>query len=354
MIIEFLTDIDNHLIGSMLACTEAVGNAYVNRHVAKVVEGEIIALGSTTDDKNGSTDTTPATEIGILKYLSYLWQSVWSNANTARTTGTKVITVQQVDPNGVTPSYNTNGTQNVMVNAHSYLPATHWSPTDFSVVYTTASTLTASGFTVGGTSITLGSNVSIRSLGVTNASNVMTLYENGVGGISISAAANVITVLKNGIALAVFLGTDLSYKIGLCYQQKGFDIPTDSIKASAFSVLTSGVDATNTGAGTVYYPGSTGLSMNGFVDMSISGKLIDASSATITVEITQDEDLAGADWVQAYGYDVKNNVMVTSFVTTNGTFAWDFDNMNCNAFRIKVVYGSSTNTGIVKIRRKSI
>ena len=323
-----------------------------------IVNGGDVAQGSTTDDKNGSTDVTPATQTGILKYLSYLWQSVWSAANTARTNATKVITVQQVDPNGYTPQLTSLGEQKVMTNAHSYIPATHWSPTDGNCTYLSSSTLTCTGW-----AFTVDSNSAIRSIGVTSSANVMTLYENGVGGISIYAAGNVITILKDGVAFAAFAATDLGYKVAIGQYPKTIDNTLDVQKTvdqapdRASYVLDSLLDTTNLAAATNYLPASTGMSMDGFKDLSITGKFIDADGQfTMTVEATNDEDAATATWVQVYAYDSKNNAMVNSWTVTNGTltFAIDLDNLNYSLFRVIVINNGATNTAEVKIRRKSL
>lgn len=328
-----------------------------------IVNGGDVAQGSTSDDKNASIDTTPATQTGILKYLSYLWQSVWSAANTGRTVNTKVITVQNVDAAGITPSYTSAGETKVMSNAHSYMPATHWSPANGSVTYLGTNSLTCTGwaFTVDSTTC------AIRSIGVTTVANVMTLYENGVGGYSIYSSANIIYILKDGIAYAAFAATDLSYKVAIAYEVKAYDQTVDTNKINEQSPLNaqyvedSILDAVNTAAGTNYYPSSTGMKMDGYKDMTLTGYIIqgDAVTDTITVEVTNDEDTTDATaWVQIFGYSPRLNALVNS-VTTGGVagtypFALDFDNISFANYRIKVVTGDSTNTITIKMRRKAL
>jgi len=123
-------------------------------------------------------------------------------------------------------------------------------------------------------------------------------------------------------------------------------------------VIDSLIDTTNVAIGTAYLPSSTGMSMDGFKDLSISGKLIDADgTVTVTIEATDDEDSTNADWVQVYYYDNKNNTTVNTWTVTNDTltFAGSLDNFNYNLFRVKVVQAdSATNTQIIKIRRKAL
>lgn len=329
-----------------------------------IINGGNVAQGSTTDDKNSATDTTAATQTGILKYLSYLWQSVWSAANTARTVNTKVITVQQVDAAGVTPSYTTSGETKVMTNAHSYMPATHWSPANGSVTYLGANSLTCTGwpFTVDSTTC------AIRSIGVTSSANIMTLYENGVGGVSIYSTANIIYILKDGVAYNVFAVTDLSYKVAIAYEVKGYDGTTDTTKVTEQAPLNSQyvedsiLDAVNVAASAAgYYPSSTGMKMDGFRDMSLTGYIIqgDAITDTIEVQVTNDEDTSDATaWITVYGFSPRTNAMV-NIVSTGGAagtypFTLDFDNFNFANVRIKLVTGDSTNTVVIKMRRKAV
>jgi hypothetical protein len=117
------------------------------------------------------------------------------------------------------------------------------------------------------------------------------------------------------------------------------------------------VDTTNVSAATHYYPSATGASMDGYKDMSLSGKFIDADGTlTLTVEMMNDEDTSGGDWVQVYGYDDKNNATVNSWTVTNGTltFSNSFNNANYKYYRIAVVASGATNTVIVKERKKAL
>lgn len=264
--------------------------------------------------------------------------AVVSPANTSRTATDKVILVQTIGPDGsvnsgssavddaafddaadkgtiimgVTGAANisTSGHQGavgmtlkrelmVMTNAHSYLQSTHSSPTDGAVTYLGVNSLTCTGFP-----FTVDSSVcAIRSIGVTNAANVMTQWENGVN-CSIYSSANVIYILNTaGVSFTAFLATDLSYKVAIAYQQKAYDQGTDVLKVMEQSpdrvsfVLDSLVDTTNVAAATGYYPSTTGMSMDGFKNLSLTGKIIegDAVLDSIELEVTNDEDSATAD-----------------------------------------------------------
>lgn len=117
------------------------------------------------------------------------------------------------------------------------------------------------------------------------------------------------------------------------------------------------VDTTNIAAGTNYYPSATGMSMDGYKDFTLTGKLIDAdNTTTLTLEVTNDEDPATADWVQVQGYNWNTNAVVASIAaaSTTTTYAWDFENLNFTYIRAKVVTGDATNTVIVKARRKAL
>jgi hypothetical protein len=122
-------------------------------------------------------------------------------------------------------------------------------------------------------------------------------------------------------------------------------------------VNTSEADTTNVAAATHYYPDSDGTTLNGYKDLSLTGKLIDADGTlTMTVEMTNDEDTSGGDWIQVYGYDDKNKSTENSWAVTNGTltFAISFNNANFRFYRIKVVASGATNTVIIKSKAKAL
>lgn len=112
------------------------------------------------------------------------------------------------------------------------------------------------------------------------------------------------------------------------------------------------VDTTNLLAGTYYYPGANGDTVDSYGDLSISGILTNSTGTiTMTVEVTNDEVLAGANWVAIAGYDMKNSVMVTSqsAVSTSKTFAWDFG-MSFANYRVKIVTDTTADVVIIKGR----
>lgn len=117
------------------------------------------------------------------------------------------------------------------------------------------------------------------------------------------------------------------------------------------------VDLADVAAATHYYPGATGFPMDGFKDLSMSGKFIDADGTlTLTAEAMNDEDTASGDWVQVYFYDDKNNATVNNLTVTNGTltFAISLNEANFQHFRFKVVASGATNTVVLKGRRKAL
>jgi hypothetical protein len=265
-----------------------------------------------------------------------------------------------VDNTGDTAQITASGEMNVMVNAHSYLPATHWSPNDGLFTWTSTSTLTASGFP-----FTVDNLCQIRSIGITRASGGMVLYENGTNGISLYAIANVLTILKDEVAFPTFVNTDLKYAVAINYAPQSIDKTLDVTKVidqspnrSAY-VQDSLVDTTNVAAATVYYPSALGMSMDGYKDLSLSWKIIEGDAVTDTIEIqfTNDEDTINADWVTGFIFDIKNNAMVNIFTTAGvaGTYTglWEYENCNWSCFRFKTVVADATNTWIMKIRRKA-
>ena len=98
------------------------------------------------------------------------------------------------------------------------------SPVDGTVVYTSGVTLTASGFP-----FTVDDTVSyIISIRVKNTSGSWTTYVNGYSGINIRSSVNVITM--SGVTTP-FLNTDTLYLVNIKYQQKAYDLTSDSLKS---------------------------------------------------------------------------------------------------------------------------
>lgn len=123
-------------------------------------------------------------------------------------------------------------------------------------------------------------------------------------------------------------------------------------------VIDSLLDTTNVAAGTNYYPSSTGMSMDGYKNLSLTGKLINAdNTSTLTVEATNDEDTTNADWIQVYFNDDKagiaSGVNQVQAVSNTVTFSISRSFFNYKHFRVKLVTGDSTNTVIIKTRRSN-
>lgn len=268
--------------------------------------------------------------------------------NNADLLASKIQKSQIVDSNGNT--INSFGSPSTI--------AEYISPVDFTVTYTSASTITLTGLP-----FTLASGVSIVYIRVRNSStNVTTVYVNGSGGYAFAYSAGVVTAYKDGVATSIFTSGDM-YEVGLNGQEKSYDSTLDIIKVVNQSpdrlayVPDSALDTANVAAADNYYPSSTGLSMDGYKDFSITGQFIDADGTmTFTVEVTNDEDTTNASWIQIYGYDAKNNAVVNSWTITNGTltFAACFDELNFSYVRVKMVNNGATNTGIIKLRRKAL
>jgi len=142
----------------------------------------------------------------------------------------------------------------------------------------------------------------------------------------------------------------------------GYTWATNSLRTEEIDPLsqqyvnTSLVDTTNVSAATHYYPSSTGGTMDGYADQSLTGKFIDADETlTLTLEVTNDEDTAG-DWNPIYFYDDELNATVTNKTVTNGTelFSLSVNNNNFRRYRWVVVAGGDTNTVILKERKKAL
>lgn len=307
-----------------------------------------IASGLYTDfcDSTNTAYTTLANFITA-------WNTLFSGTQSASSGGistSSVILVQPIDETGA-----------IIKGGGTSITAEYFSPDDFSVAYTSASTVTITGLP-----FTLQQGVNIVAVKVRNTStNITITYVNGSAGYAFAYSSGVVTAYLNGTAASIFTANDM-YELGINAQKKAYDPTTDSNKISEVAPLSiqyvpdSLIDTTNVAAGTSYLPSATGMSMDGFKDLSFTGKIIEGDAVTdsFQVEVTNDEDPATADWVVSYGFRVDTNAMV-NIITTGGaagtyTFALDFDNFNFSYFRIKLITGDSTNTIVIKARRKAL
>lgn len=119
------------------------------------------------------------------------------------------------------------------------------------------------------------------------------------------------------------------------------------------------VDTTNVTAATHYYPSSTGSVMDGYADLSVTGKFIDGDGTlTLTLEVSNDDDSANADWnaIKFFDDDSAVAALVASLTVTNGTLLLTATSkeLNYRRYRWKVVASGATNTVILKQRKKAL
>jgi hypothetical protein len=129
------------------------------------------------------------------------------------------------------------------------------------------------------------------------------------------------------------------------------DFQDDLVEISVF-------DGTNVATNTYFAPmGIIGSYVGKFRHISLTGVLIDgvAETTTLTIEGTNDEDVANANWAQIYGYDAINNVWVNQVAATNATviYALRFDNWNFRFIRARIQATAPTNTVIIKARGRT-
>jgi len=242
----------------------------------------------------------------------------------------------------------------------SSVSAQYISPADFTATYTSSSTITLTGlpFTISN------SSQIVYVKGYNTSTKIATTYVAGANGYSFGYSAGVITIYLAGVAISS-LTTNDTYEVGINAQNKAYDPTVDVTKTidqspiSAKYVPDSLLDTTNVTAATNYYPSSTGMSMDGYSALSLTGKIIDAdNTTTLTIEATNDEDTTNADWIdvtQCFNND-KAGVATSigaSITVTSGTvtFAVSRVMFNYSYFRLKSVTGDATNTVIYKIRR---
>jgi hypothetical protein len=266
--------------------------------------------------------------------------------------------------NAVEPSLTTGSLAQLQLNDKGQLKVTGGassvtaqfkSPANFTATYTSSTTLTLSG--ISGFSITDSSQlVYIKVIPTTGEAKT---FVNGSNGVTLRVSSNVVTIAGAGTP---FASGDV-YEVGINALPFEQDPSTQSIKTSQLNMLNNYivnetiVNTTNIAAATNYYPSSTGMSMDGFKDLCLSGVLIDAdNTTTVTVEVANNPDPATATFHQIYGFDSEANANVNSVAASSSTksFVWNFDNLNATWVRFKLVTGDATNTVRLFARRKAL
>ncbi len=239
--------------------------------------------------------------------------------------------------------------------------AEYASPVDFTSVYASTSTLTLAGLPFSITDAT-----QIVFVKVITAANTSTIYLNGQSGYTFKVSGATLTAYKDGSATAIFGATDV-ISVGINPQKKAYDLSTDSQKITNLTPESSKyvednlVDTTDVAAATNYYPSATGMSLGGYKDFSLSGKMIDADGTmTLSLQATNDEDTTNADWIDISlsGIDGKTgiNVIASALTLTNATltFGVEWKNLNYSSVRVVMINDGATNTAIIKSRRKAL
>lgn len=356
------TDISNYYVDSVLVTPipsmSVLTNAFkVAMQSTVAISGSDISIGA-VELKDSITDV----------------RAKISPASASRLSSDNVILVQNIDSNGNVSVGNVaiaTGSGTVGSGVQRMVLATDdpsvallrtipysWgevyvSPQDFTAYYSSPTSIVVSGspFTVDDSNCFV-FRVTYKSSG----SGTWIPITNTHDGVNIVATSNVITVTGSG---SPFNAGD-TYRVVVLGQKKGYDSTIDAVKVAEVSPLSSRyvtddyADTTNINSGSTYYPSSAGTSMDGYKNLSLTGKLIDADGTiTAAVEATNDDDYTNGDWVQIYGFDTKNNMMTNILTTSSSslTYAWDFDNFNYQYYRILVSASTATNTVIIKGRK---
>lgn len=181
------------------------------------------------------------------------------------------------------------------------------------------------------------------------------------GAISAVKLSNV-TVSSGVVTLsgATNFGSGSSVLMTITGPNKGYDVNLDISKTIeqsplwAYYIEESLVDTTNINSGSNYYPSSTGATIAGYKNLSLTGKFIDADGImSMSLECTNDEDTTNADWVKTYGYNTKNNTTINELYVSASTltFSLDFNEFNFSSYRVYVSGSGATNTAIIKSRK---
>lgn len=153
---------------------------------------------------------------------------------------------------------------------------------------------------------------------------------------------------------AFTLGTGDVVSLTLTGPDKMRDSSTDAQRTSAIRDMSDQyvsetlIDTTNVAAATNYYPSSSGVSMDGYKNLSIQG--LTSGGVTTTIEVTND-DAASPDWfdITTHLYDWVSAAYAASYVDVNMLFF--LENLNVKALRIKSVTSDATNAVQYNLRR---
>jgi hypothetical protein len=251
------------------------------------------------------------------------------------------------------------------------LKATHWSPVDGTVAFTTGTTLTTAGFPF----VVDNANCIILGIAVVNAAGVWTRYLNGIDGVSITAAAGTVTIA--GAGAAPFVVTDTDYYLYVAYQDKAYTLATDSLRVEEIQPLNhehtqpeyiiNELDITT--AADDYAPSADGVIMDGYKDFAIQLHLLGGVDnqvdrvVTVTIEGSNDLDAgAGREWVAlAVGYDLSLDSTEASWASTGAVpldTLVDFDNWMHKRLRVHYVWDDTPDDTpgeiVATIRRKAL
>ncbi len=200
-------------------------------------------------------------------------------------------------------------------NSSATMIATHTSPQDFSVAFTSSTTITVTGapFSVDDSECAV-----VYILYKPTGGAWQTALVNGAGGVSVTSSSNVITVTGAGTP---FASAD-TYIVGVQYQKKGYAQPNDADQVQELSplseqfvgeVLVSG--AALVSGTTYYYVDMAGYRKSSF---QLEADDIQAGSVELTYEGTSQDD--GTAAASCTYQDITNDVFgVGSQFAVSGT-----------------------------------
>ena len=139
---------------------------------------------------------------------------------------------------------------------------------------------------------------------------------------------------------------------GFLYERsKSYDTATTSDKQFPIWSPTTNtpqtwLNATNTGAATVYYPASTGFDLTGLSMVSIEGAF--SGGCTVTFEASNDSAFTTPKDISLSGYDEITGTYNANYVDSN--FVVDFERPGCRYLRVKVIYSDASNASRLDVR----
>jgi hypothetical protein len=259
-------------------------------------------------------------------------------ANAAKTSATNILAVQNLDANGKPISGGSS-------TSTGYIGKPSGTNADFTTAYASGTTILCSGLPFG----SLTDKDIVRILQI-SSTGVVTAYDRTASTITVSGLTITVVGATFSVTDSFVVETNVYKPIPSYDSGSQSELVNPIWSVSDQYLAETLVDTTNVAAATTYYPSASGLSMDGYRNLSLEGLI--SGGVTTTIEVTND-DAASPDWLDItdslYNWITGGTRYATSWVDTN--FLFQMDNVNFKNIRIKSVTSDATNAVQYNLRR---